>query len=167
MAAQAANASGGLSSSMALSPEAESALNQFSSDTSLSRIMLRLDLKNETVVLVEPPSSGEPCPLPTDDDEPLYTFLRCAGSLFFVYACNENCKVRTKMIYSTSKGALLGATAGSLGLKPDHKFEVGSVDEVTQQSLMEIAAPAQPAVPKVVAHARPGGKARSRPPRSK
>merc|ERR1711934_625339 len=167
VAAQAAHASGGLSSSMGLSPEAEAALNQFGSDTSLTRLLLRLDLKSEVIVLVEPPSSGEPCPLPVDDQEPVYSYLRCSGSLFFVYACHQNCKVRAKMIYSSSKGALLGVAAEAFGLKPDHKFEVGSIEEITQQSLIEISAPTQISAPSVVPLARPGGKARSRPLRSK
>eukprot|EP00656_Telonema_subtile_P013945 TRINITY_DN17092_c0_g1_i1.p1 TRINITY_DN17092_c0_g1~~TRINITY_DN17092_c0_g1_i1.p1 ORF type:complete len:321 (+),score=96.46 TRINITY_DN17092_c0_g1_i1:124-1086(+) len=170
-AAQAASSNGaGVGSAgvgLALGEEASAALTAMAQDSSLTRVLLRVDLKTETIVLVEPAWSGEPCPLTVGDDAPVFAFLRLNGTLFFVYSCPAECKVKAKMVYSSSKGALLAVAAASFGLEPKHKLEVGGVEEVSAGALMEMEVPLNAAAAQAAPIARPGGKVRSRPPRSR
>ena len=100
------------------------------------------------------------------DDEPCFLFLRAEGHVVFVYSCPGTCKVKRKMLYSSARNGLLAtaASAEAGGLKPEYRQEVGGIAEVTAEYLRGIYAPVQ-AEAAPVAIARPGGKARSRPPR--
>jgi len=98
------------------------------------------------------------------DAEPVFLFLRAEGKLLFVYSCPGTCKVKRKMLYSSARNGFLAAAAQECGVKPDFRQEVGGVAEVTLAYLKGVYAPAAVEADPV-AMGRPGGKARSRPPR--
>jgi len=161
------SAGGSAGVGLGISEEATAAITGFGSDEALTKLMLRVDLATEKIVLVEPPSAGEPCPLGVTDEQPVFGLLRHHGTTVFVYCCAADCKVRAKMIYSASKGSLVAAAA-ELGVNVEHRMEADSVAEVTPGALTELIASANappPSITAAAAVARPGGKRRSRPPR--
>lgn len=72
-------------------------------------------------------------------------------------------QVKRKMLYSSARNGLLQAAQQECNLKPELRQEVGGVAEITEEWLTSLTKPVEVEAPKVLT--RPGGKARSRPPR--
>lgn len=90
------------------------------------------------------------------EDEPRYTFFRFLhdykGSevtsiriprscpdlltdLVFIYSCPASSSIKQRMLYASSKSAILSAAA-ELGVKVDTKIETSEVDDLTLKFLM-------------------------------
>lgn len=155
--------------SFPLDDAGQEALKKFSQGQN-SFVSLGLDIPGERITLSDsaPEIGIEDLVSRISSDEPRFTFYRFAydhegeahDSTFFIYSCPDASPIKTRMVYSTTKGSAL-LYGKAFDIEPEKKIEVTDLEDLTHKYLYEYLHPPKVEKKRFRKPARPGkGKAR-------
>lgn len=139
--------------SFALSPDSRSELKNFSSGK-CDYVQLKCDILSETIKVcgtrehITPKQIAEICP----EKEGRYHLFRFRhmfkgeehSATFFIHTISGNqSPIKSRMLYSSCKAALLTRLEREFEITFDHRLEIDEIDELTTQYLMDILYPKQ------------------------
>ncbi|KAH8877281.1 Twinfilin-1 [Schistosoma japonicum] len=139
--------------SFALSPDSHSVLKSFSSEK-CDYVQLVIDISSETIKVckihehITPRAIANACP----EKEGRYHLFRFRymfegqehSATFFIHTISGyQSSVKSRMLYSSCKAALLTQLEHDYGITFDHRFETDGTDELTSEYLMDILYPKQ------------------------
>eukprot|EP00761_Pharyngomonas_kirbyi_P013272 gb/GECH01013299.1/.p1 GENE.gb/GECH01013299.1/~~gb/GECH01013299.1/.p1 ORF type:complete len:340 (+),score=97.99 gb/GECH01013299.1/:1-1020(+) len=155
--------------SFPLDDDGKNALRDFA-QSKVSLVSLGIDISGERIILSDSASDVSVDQLPSNisSNEPRFTFYRFSyehegeskNAVFFIYSCPEASRIKTRMIYSTTKGAAI-MYGNAFEIEPDKKIEVTDADELNHTFLYEYLHPPKTTKKRFRKPARPGkGRAR-------
>ncbi|KAJ3289217.1 Twinfilin-1 [Rhizoclosmatium sp. JEL0117] len=147
----------------AFSKDAEDAFGQLNNNV-LNLVALSIDTATETLVLSTTSASATPSTLQTllPESEPLFVFYKNAspqGTLFF-YICPPSAKVKSRMLFSSSRATTLEHVEKNLAVEIGKKIELDSASEIDDALVLEAI---EPPKADVLASAKSAFKKPSRP----
>ncbi|KAI1085571.1 actin depolymerizing protein [Whalleya microplaca] len=137
---------------MPVAADALAALSELGREEGTGLVMLKINPESEVVELV--PSSATPSTIPElvstiSATEPRFTFFRFKASspssgeeknaVLFFYTCPASPgtkAIKFRMMYPLMKRAVLAVAESEAAVKPEKRFEVEEVDEISEASVL-------------------------------
>lgn len=136
--------------SLPLDDAAKDALKQFAAD---SLNLVSLKIADETIVLDQSQNDADAASIGSilPSNEPRYLFFgyrhehdgNNINSIFFVYHCPIQSKIKNRMVYSSTKQHMVSTAASDFGITVEKSIEISSGDDITAKDIHEYIHPPQ------------------------
>ncbi|KAJ3100320.1 hypothetical protein HDU97_002360 [Phlyctochytrium planicorne] len=121
-----------------VSDEAQKGLAEFR-DGAIKIAVFTIDTTSESIGLLASKSDGKPEDVRgiVQDSQPAFLLYRYEDKVAFVYICPPSSKVKSRMVYSSAKGAFIQFLQTDFNIVPDSRTELDTAQEVDETYLRD------------------------------